>query len=503
MKTETNFNKCLTLLQKGKTRRELLNMGYKHGTVSNSIAHFNKMKNDGVKPKKGDIVICDKPSDNVTRDKRSTYYAREIARWELKKEQLEIKEEIENISCLNLTELEKAQKIIDFLKSKRDGSPANPTPPCNNHPVTENNATHTPQNAAEAVVDAALKPTEQKSQAKQSRNNKHLNKAKSKNKSENNKNDEAYTKNGDIQLFVISILLVAYPIFFKNKTVYCNCDDSKNSNFWKFFVANFSKLGLKKLICTGYVADGNGLHQKAMKAEYDGKNFSYEELKEDGSYDSQECRDFAKEADFVITNPPFSLLNVNKNKHSGYIKFIAELKEERRDMFHYAFIGPTTLQANSLPYNLISKDLMRVIGSIKKFDDPNGEIFNDGTKKDKSVSTHWFTSIPLKRESLKTKNGVIKDGVIHRVGKKDVLIPFEKYNCKNSMNAIEVKYLKWIPANYDGIMAVPCTFMKHFDPNGEYKILGKQNSLKLESKEKRSYVRILIQRTGNYSIVRS
>ena len=121
------------------------------------------------------------------------------------------------------------------------------------------------------------------------RNNGNLNKAKAA------KNDEFYTRLEDIEKE-----LKHYTEHFKGKVVYCNCDDANRSNFFKYFSTNFQKLGLKKLITSGLKDNGTGVVaiQKGDDIDiYDGN----------GDFHSEECIEFLKEADIVVTNPPFSL----------------------------------------------------------------------------------------------------------------------------------------------------------------------------------------------------
>ena len=108
------------------------------------------------------------------------------------------------------------------------------------------------------------------------------------------KNDEFYTRLEDIEKE-----LKQYTEHFKGKVVYCNCDDANRSNFFKYFSTNFQKLGLKKLITSGLKEDGTGVVaiQKGDDIDiYDGN----------GDFRSEECIEFLKEADIVVTNPPFS-----------------------------------------------------------------------------------------------------------------------------------------------------------------------------------------------------
>ena len=121
------------------------------------------------------------------------------------------------------------------------------------------------------------------------------------------KNDEFYTMLTDIEKE-----MKYYRSQFKDKVVYCNCDDARESNFFKFFSMNFEFLGLKKLITTGFKADGKGvayIYEGDKNGNYmvDDEEIKVVELEGDGDFRSEECINFLKEADIVVTNPPFSL----------------------------------------------------------------------------------------------------------------------------------------------------------------------------------------------------
>ena len=117
------------------------------------------------------------------------------------------------------------------------------------------------------------------------------------------KNDEFYTSYNDIESE-----LQHYPGAFQGKTVYCNCDNPEWSNFWKYFHLNFEHLGLKKLISTHYDKE-----KPNYKMEYTGGDDNNVEagvktpLEGNGDFRNQECINLLKEADIVVTNPPFSL----------------------------------------------------------------------------------------------------------------------------------------------------------------------------------------------------
>ena len=121
------------------------------------------------------------------------------------------------------------------------------------------------------------------------------------------KKDEFYTDLTDIEKEMSS-----YKDFFKGKVVYCNCDDARESNFFKYFSKNFEFLGLKKLITTGYKAEGKGVvlvyeGDKNGNRKVEDEEITIKELEGSGDFRSDECIEFLKEADVVVTNPPFSL----------------------------------------------------------------------------------------------------------------------------------------------------------------------------------------------------
>ena len=131
------------------------------------------------------------------------------------------------------------------------------------------------------------------------------------------KNDEFYTQLSDIEKE-----MAHYKDFFKGKVVYCNCDDARESNFFKFFANNFESLGLKKLITTGYKENRKGVKlvyggDKNGNFMVDDAEVAVTELEGNGDFRSEECIELLKECDVVVTNPPFSLFR----------EYIAQLME--------------------------------------------------------------------------------------------------------------------------------------------------------------------------------
>ena len=145
------------------------------------------------------------------------------------------------------------------------------------------------------------------------------------------KKDEFYT-----QLVDIENELKHYKNHFKNKVVYCNCDDPRKSNFFHYFSYNFEDLGLKKLITTCYKNQERDLFsqndcEQSICLEYEGdknnnkvpnpEEIGVKHLQGDGDFRSQECIDLLRQADIVVTNPPFSLFR----------EFVAQLVERERE----------------------------------------------------------------------------------------------------------------------------------------------------------------------------
>lgn len=121
------------------------------------------------------------------------------------------------------------------------------------------------------------------------------------------KNDEFYTQLSDIEKE-----LYHYRDFFRGKEVFCNCDDPEYSNFWKYFQMNFFFLGLKKLIATHYEPGKQSYKMEIIAADLPSGQTAFPDyvktpLEGDGDFRSDECIEILKEADVVVTNPPFSL----------------------------------------------------------------------------------------------------------------------------------------------------------------------------------------------------
>jgi hypothetical protein len=247
------------------------------------------------------------------------------------------------------------------------------------------------------------------------------------------KNDEFYTQLADIENE-----LKHYRQHFADKVVYCNCDDARESNFFKFFSMNFEFLGLKKLITTGYKENGKGVKlvytgDKNGNKYPDFDEIEVTELEGNGDFRSPECIELLKECDIVVTNPPFSLFR----------EYVAQLVEYGKQ---FLIIG----NKNAITYKEIfplikDNKLWLGISSPNEYKLPNGEI----TKQVNGLCK-WFTNMGHDRRNMPF------DLYMHYSNEY-----FPKYD---NYDAIEVSKTCDIPMDYDGAMGVPITFLDKYCP---------------------------------------
>lgn len=259
------------------------------------------------------------------------------------------------------------------------------------------------------------------------------------------KNDEFYTLLADIENE-----MRYYREYFAGKTVYLNCDDPRESQFFRFFVNQFHSLGLKKLISTGYRADGHGSSELAhgVKCVYSGDNnveIEIIELEGTGGFETSECIELLKDADIVVSNPPFS-------KFREYVSLLVEYNKK------FIIIG----NVNAITYKTIfplikNNKLWLGVTSPKEFTVPEGYTAKNvvnGVAKFGNIG--WFTNLNHYRRN-------------------EELIIWKEYNEEeypkyDNYDAINVDRVKDIP-NYDGIMGVPITFMNKYNPE-QFEIIG-------------------------------
>lgn len=251
--------------------------------------------------------------------------------------------------------------------------------------------------------------------------------------------DEWYTQLEDIKEEVRR-----YHGQLKGKTVYCNCDDPTQSKFVTYFVDNFKKIGLKKLISTGYGIGPLTEKGKGEKLIYEGEGFQdYSHLEGDGSFDSDECMELLKECDVVITNPPFS----------KFREFLALLIKHKKE---FLIIGNLNAVTYKDVFPLIKSGELR-LGYLRtrklwfRIHDEMQVSTNEvkvGTRNERYVSIGtacWFTNLAVDDP---------KKVVPTTEFNKDI---FKTYD---GTDIVDVPNVRSIPLDYYGVMGVPIGYMK-------------------------------------------
>jgi hypothetical protein len=313
-----------------------------------------------------------------------------------------------------------------------------------------------------------------------------------------NKKDEFYTQLSDIERE-----LEHYKDHFKGKTVLCNCDDPRVSNFFHYFSYNFEYLGLKKLITTCYKSQSADLFstndsEQAIYLEYGGRVPTVEQigvkpLKGDGDFRSPEVIELLKQADIVVTNPPFSLFR----------EYVAQLVEHDKK---FIIVG----HQNAITY----KEVFKLIKENKLwlgygFPGGAGHFINQHYEDYATAGDHkegmirvsgvvWFTNLEIKKRH--------EDLILYKKYTPDEYPKYDNYD------AINVDKTKEIPMDYDGVMGVPITFLDKYNPE-QFEILGMSASAGYNSEVvgipflgdkdarplidgKNTYARVLIRRRG-------
>ena len=303
------------------------------------------------------------------------------------------------------------------------------------------------------------------------------------------KNDEFYT-----QLVDIEKELKHYKNQFRGKIVYCNCDDPFESNFFKFFAANFNALGLKKLITTSFSGSPitgkqlSLLEMEGLKPE--GKQpFKIEinevpdkntdgaidltdvewllkrdanvsmPLNENGDFRSQECIELLKQADIVVTNPPFSLFREYVEQLMEYNKKFLILGDQNAITYKETFgyikdnrlwpgydNGGTKWFQVPMDYDIPTESRKKIENGVKYLS--MGRIL-------------WFTNLNTTKRN--------QDIVLYKKYTPDEFPKYDNYD------VINVDKVSDIPMDYDGVMGVPITFVDKYNPK-QFEILGIANS---------------------------
>ena len=294
------------------------------------------------------------------------------------------------------------------------------------------------------------------------------------------KTDEFYT-----QLSLIESELKHYKRHFKGKVVLCNCDDPFESNFFKYFAMNFNSLGLKKLIATCYatspiiytqltlfgtetVVGKEDSKKKPYKIEItevtdenqDGRvDLSDVEyllrnrknaltlLQGDGDFRSAECVDLLKQADVVVTNPPFSLFR----------EYVAQLEEYRK---WYIIIGNMNAVTYKEIFPMIAENRLWLgynsghfwfqVPDTYEVKQTDFKIDENGQKWRRMGNICWFTNVDIEKRH--------EDMTLFRTYSPEAYPKYDNYDAINVDKTVD------IPCNYDGVMGVPITFLDKYNP---------------------------------------
>jgi len=255
------------------------------------------------------------------------------------------------------------------------------------------------------------------------------------------KNDEFYTQAADVHAE-----LKRYKKHFSGKTVYCNCDDYRMSKFYGWFFHFFTKLGLKRLIATGYSKGGRG-----MLADYNGVNLATGELQGNGDFRSDECISLLKQSDIVVTNPPFSLFR----------EYVAQLVEYGKK---FIIIGNKNAVTYKEIFPLIkdNKIWLGVSSGARTYIKP------DGTEQ-KLGDTCWFTNLEHGAYMLPLPLMTMADNL--RYSKHKEIRGKKHYDRYDNYDAIEVPFTDAIPSDYPGVMGVPISWLDKYCPE-QFEIVG-------------------------------
>ena len=336
------------------------------------------------------------------------------------------------------------------------------------------------------------------------------------------KKDEFYTQLTDIERE-----LQHYWQHFAGKVVLCNCDDPYESNFFKYFALRFNQLGLKKLICTCF--DGSPVQGNELLLDFgdfgeEPKKIAYKVeitevkdqngdgavdladvqyllkndknvislLKQHGDFRSAECIELLKQADIVVTNPPFSLFR----------EYIGQLMQYKRK---FLIIGNVNAITYKEVFPLIKENMIWLGPSItsgdRKFNVPDNYPLNaagcgvdtDGRKYIRVKGVRWFTNLDHNK----------------RHEEMDLTCRYspEEYPHYDNYDAINVDKTSDIPYNYPGAMGVPITFLDKYNPE-QFEIIGQMANTKVDEynfgytfiKGNRKYARILIRNKHPYTL---
>jgi hypothetical protein len=285
------------------------------------------------------------------------------------------------------------------------------------------------------------------------------------------KKDEFYTSLHDVEIEMRN-----YSHHFLGKVVYCNCDDPRSSNFFKFFHSNFESLGLKKLIATAYRNQdpdriGSGKGEQGLLLEYSGDNaidqstgradIGLRPLRGDGDFRSDESMELLQQADIVVTNPPFSLFREYVRQLFDFNKSFLILGN--MNAVTYKEIFPL-FQENKMWYgpSIRSGDREFRVPDDYPLTASGFRIDDQGNKFVRVKGIRWFTNLDFPRRHEDLELSMKYDPAT-----------YPKYV---NFDAIDVSRTRDIPVDYPDVMGVPISFLDKHNPK-QFEIIGSSQTL--------------------------
>ena len=270
-----------------------------------------------------------------------------------------------------------------------------------------------------------------------------------------NRYDEFFTQIEDID-----VEIAHYIEYLRDKTIFCNCNDYEETNFYRYFKDNFLRLGLKKLIATRYEITGKPSYKIEICNDLIVKKM---QLKGNGDFRSDECIELLKQSDIIITNPPFSLFQ-------EYIMQLISFNKK------FIVLGDINAVTYKRVFPLIIANKLFVHRNNNK---SNISFLNSSKQKIDLGACRWFTNI-----NINLKNSFLNLCKEY--------IP-EKYPKYDNLDIINVNKVSDIPADYDGIIGVPITFLDKYN-NNQFQIVGCSNKNKIYINGKEIYKRLFIKK---------
>lgn len=341
-----------------------------------------------------------------------------------------------------------------------------------------------------------------------------------------NKNDEFYTQFSDIQREMNAYIEYDENVF-RNKTILLPCDDPEWSNFTKYFAQNFQRFGLKKLISTSYAHNSKHVdfdYQPTLfesgdpkfeikKSKEKGKIFTltsdenadgkiniddlkWNYLEGDGDFRSDEIKKLRDEADFIITNPPFSLFR----------EFLSWIMESEKS---FSIIGNMNAITYKEVFPLIKTNKIWLgagfSGGNAFFGLPennrtswaNGVLQENGLVKFRNCC--WYTNIDHGKRHQPLSLMTEADNIRYSKHKEIKNLNYLKYD---NLDAIEVPFTDSIPSDYKGLMGVPISFLEKYNPE-QFEILGLSRDMDIPTKTgiKAEFVRKYFESGGTGQIM--